>query len=150
MRFRPEISALGVLYNFDNERMRPLNTQMPPPPPGVSSQTELLFEACACVTHLLLREEVKVVNYTTLSHGFHLSHKTFYNLHLSYLIGTDSLCNCSAWWCGPSYISHCLVTLSVWLERLYMFLSFRSRDYGIYAKVWYKVFYHQLHCDTRS
>ena len=31
--FWPEISALGVFLNFDNERMRPLNTQVPPPPP---------------------------------------------------------------------------------------------------------------------
>ena len=29
--FLPEISALGVFLNFDNERMRPLNTQVPPP-----------------------------------------------------------------------------------------------------------------------
>ena len=26
--FWPEISALGVFFNFDNERMRPLNTQV--------------------------------------------------------------------------------------------------------------------------
>ena len=31
--FWPEISAYGVFFNFDNERMRPLNTQVPPPPP---------------------------------------------------------------------------------------------------------------------
>ena len=31
--FWQEISALGVFFNFDNERMRPLNTQVPPPPP---------------------------------------------------------------------------------------------------------------------
>ena len=31
----PEISALGVFLNFDNECMRPLNTIVPPtPPPG--------------------------------------------------------------------------------------------------------------------
>ena len=35
--FWPEISALGVFFNFDNERMHPLNTQVPPPPPRVSS-----------------------------------------------------------------------------------------------------------------
>ena len=73
----------------------------------------LLLEACACVRHPLLREEVKVVKYTTPTQGYRLSRKTLYNLHLSDLIGTDSLYNCSAWWCGPSYISHCLVTLSV-------------------------------------
>ena len=35
--FWPEISALGVFFNFDNERMRPppLNTQVPPLPPGL-------------------------------------------------------------------------------------------------------------------
>ena len=31
--FWPEISALGVFFNLDNERMHPLNTQVPPPPP---------------------------------------------------------------------------------------------------------------------
>ena len=30
--FWPGISALGVFLNFDNELMRPLNTQVPPPP----------------------------------------------------------------------------------------------------------------------
>ena len=28
--FWPEISALGVFLNFDNERMYPLNTEVPP------------------------------------------------------------------------------------------------------------------------
>ena len=62
----------------------------------------LLFEACAYVTHPLLRAEVKVLSYTTPSHSYHLSHKTSYNLCISDLIGTDSLYNCSAWWSGPS------------------------------------------------
>ena len=30
MLFWPEISALGVFFNVDSERMRPLNTQVPP------------------------------------------------------------------------------------------------------------------------
>ena len=33
--FWPEISALGVFFNFDNERMRPPKyPSAPPPPPG--------------------------------------------------------------------------------------------------------------------
>ena len=31
----------------------------------------------------LLREEVIVLNNTTCSHGYHLSHKISYNLHIS-------------------------------------------------------------------
>ena len=31
--FWPEIGALGLFLNFVSERMRPLNTQVPPPPP---------------------------------------------------------------------------------------------------------------------
>ena len=33
MLFWPEISALGVFFNFDNERMRPPKYQSAPPPP---------------------------------------------------------------------------------------------------------------------
>ena len=36
--FWPEISALGVFSNFDNERMRPLSVPESPPPHG--------FEMC--------------------------------------------------------------------------------------------------------
>ena len=32
--FWPEISALGVFFNFDNERMRPPKYPSAPPPPG--------------------------------------------------------------------------------------------------------------------
>ena len=36
--FWPEISALRVFLNFDNKRMRPLKTRVPPPPPpGLNS-----------------------------------------------------------------------------------------------------------------
>ena len=33
--FWPEIFALGVFLNFDNERMRPPKYQSAPPPPGL-------------------------------------------------------------------------------------------------------------------
>ena len=56
-----------------------------------------MLEACAFLTYPLLREEVKVLNLTTSSHAYRLSRKTSYDLHLSDLIGTDSLYNCSAW-----------------------------------------------------
>ena len=46
-----------------------------------------------------------MVNYTTLSHGYRLSCITSYNLHLSNLICTDSLYNCSAEWSGPSLVT---------------------------------------------
>ena len=36
--------------------------------------------------------------YANIYHGYHLSHKISHNLHLSDLIDTDSLHNCSAWW----------------------------------------------------
>ena len=42
--FWREISALGVFFNFDNERMRPLNTQVPPPGAvGVGRGQDLRF-----------------------------------------------------------------------------------------------------------
>ena len=63
-----------------------------------------------------------MVNYTTPSHGYHLSCKTSYNLHLSDLIGTDSLYDCSAEWSGPSGVSCCLVLcLFGWNGRKYSF-----------------------------
>ena len=68
----------------------------------IKSYYLLLLEARAYVTHPLLREEVIVLNYTTPSHGYHLSHKTSYNLHSSDLIGTDVLFYCLAWWSEPS------------------------------------------------
>ena len=40
MLFWPEISALGVFFNFDNGRMRPPkypSAPPPPPPPGFIS-----------------------------------------------------------------------------------------------------------------
>ena len=40
--FWSEISALGVFLNFDNERMRPLNTKVPP---GTSPHIILLDKA---------------------------------------------------------------------------------------------------------
>ena len=33
--FWPEISGLGVFFNFDNERMRPPKYPSAPPPPGI-------------------------------------------------------------------------------------------------------------------
>ena len=56
--------------------------------------------------------------YAKIYNGYHLSLETSYNLHVSALIGTD-LCMIvkSAWWSEPAYVSHCLITLSIWLER---------------------------------
>ena len=36
--------------------------------------------------------------YAEIYHGYNLSHKISYNLQLSDFFGTDSLCDCSAWW----------------------------------------------------
>ena len=36
--------------------------------------------------------------YAKIDHGYHLSHNISYILQLSDLFGTDSLCDCSAWW----------------------------------------------------
>ena len=54
--------------------------------------------------------------YARIYHGYHVIHKTSYNLHSSDLIGTDSLYDCTAWSSETLLVSHCFVTLSVWLE----------------------------------
>ena len=48
--FWPEISAFGVFLNDDSERMYPLNTKVPPPPPGVRTCVrEIRSNQLACI-----------------------------------------------------------------------------------------------------
>ena len=65
MLFWPEISALGVFFNFDNERMHPPKYQSAPPPPG-----EKLKEATG-ISDTLFWHTVSPVAVTTFQELFH-------------------------------------------------------------------------------
>ena len=49
--FGPEISALGVIFNFDNERMRPPKYSSAPPGPNYSIRS-LAFAPTGCLAIL--------------------------------------------------------------------------------------------------
>ena len=64
--FWPEISALGVFFNFDNERMRPPKYPSAPPPPGRQRQCSRGWLSAGSWRHLRLnaRRNVRTLRTT--------------------------------------------------------------------------------------
>ena len=67
--FWAEISALGVFLNFDNKRMYPLNTEVPPPPPPPPPGLYDRYDQRGDVTHLCTNKLYSLSTFLSMNHN---------------------------------------------------------------------------------
>ena len=75
--FWPEISALRVFFNFDNERLRPPKYQSAPPPPTVTKRLGQAMSVTVSDTHK--SDDVRL---KTCTHIFRACFSTNFDLYI--------------------------------------------------------------------